>query len=621
MPPAGTDDADRARAHFRWAQRYNARERPEKAALHIERAVHYMHRAQARPGGASFGAPQYPTPPTDLMVGTESDTWGAATDDQRAVVEVLLESEKRGESDTVARYPSIVKPSRSCYRSQMTGGLYILTGKQQQAQATDVIDIVTMAIASSPSYLGVLYNGIQIVEDWRPGNLKVSVGGAWKPAYAFQKFAYFDFMRRTHEPGEKVVYRTSQHVEVWGSGKYPKYEPIPDIYNDGQDRLLVLKRDERDPAAVYMYTEQAELMDAPLSTLGARITDCALVHAETQRRATKRHADESGGALVRPQVPWVSLTGKWELLGKHGDYSFDSSKMTITSSFAGEATVAATVVITKCLAPASGLPPASSVTSLRGMIGVKAGSIVHDMQAPQTPGERHKVFVLPSQLNAAEYPSHDVIVRALSEYLTDGTGGPAGQLAGDPGIAQFIIDNASNGSRPTVGIDNTRGMGTIRGVSLVNGYLKVDTGADVAGFEQMLPEMTVLGVRDVPVRGLDAGRSSFVKTPHTVDLVYASAVPVGLYTNMRKTEEVRRIAGLTLLAQYTGAMRLAVERGNCDLYLMPLGGGVFGNDPTEIRAAMVGARNIMHEQLHHARVEVIVLAFHLKKEEVDFFSR
>jgi hypothetical protein len=555
------------------------------------------------------------------MVGTDSDTWGAATDNQRAVVEVLLDSEKRGESDTVARYPTIVKPELSCYRSQLTGGLYILTGKQQQVPAAAVIDIVTMAIASSPSHLGVLYSGIQIVEDWRPGNLKVLVGDVWKPAYAYQKFAYFDFMRRTHEPGKQVVYRTSQHVEIWTLEKYPEYEPIPDMYNTGQeDLLLVLKRDEGDPSAVYMYTEQAKHVDAPLGTLGARISDCALVHA-TQRRETKRGADEIGGALARPQVPWVSLAGKWELSGKNGGYSFDRSKMTITSSFVADTTAAATVVITKCLAHASGLPHASSVTTLRGKIGVKASSIVHEMQAPPTPGGRHKVFVLPSQLNAAEYPSDTAIVTRLCEYLVDRTGGPAGQLAGDPGIAQFIIDNASNRSRPTMGIDNTRGMGTIRGVSLVNGYLKVDTGADVAQFERMLPEMTVLGVRDVPVRGLDAERSRFVKTPHTVDLVYASAVPVGLYTNPRKTAEVRRIAGLTLLAQYTGAMRLAVERGNCDLYLMPLGGGVFGNEPTEIRAAMVGAWDIMHEQLHRARVDVIALAFYLKKEEVDFFSQ
>ena len=136
--------------------------------------------------------------------------------------------------------------------------------------------------------------------------------------------------------------------------------------------------------------------------------------------------------------------------------------------------------------------------------------------------------------------------------------------------------------------------------------------------------MTILGVRDVPVRGLDEERTSFVSTSHTVDLIYASAVPVGDYTNPVKHDAVKRVAGLMLLAQYTGAMRLAVQRMNCDLYLMPLGGGVFGNERPEIRAAMVSAWNIMEQDLKRADVKVIALAYYKgypKDEEFNFFDQ
>ena len=57
---------------------------------------------------------------------------------------------------------------------------------------------------------------------------------------------------------------------------------------------------------------------------------------------------------------------------------------------------------------------------------------------------RRQIFLLPSQLNAAEYQSQDEIVERIQEYINDKTGGPRGQLAGDPAVAQFIIDNAAN---------------------------------------------------------------------------------------------------------------------------------------------------------------------------------
>jgi len=52
-------------------------------------------------------------------------------------------------------------------------------------------------------------------------------------------------------------------------------------------------------------------------------------------------------------------------------------------------------------------------------------------------------FVLPSQLNAAEYPSSQHIVRSIEEYKNDKSGGARGQLAVHPGVGQFMLDNAA----------------------------------------------------------------------------------------------------------------------------------------------------------------------------------
>ena len=47
-----------------------------------------------------------------------------------------------------------------------------------------------------------------------------------------------------------------------------------------------------------------------------------------------------------------------------------------------------------------------------------------------------EVYVLPSQLNGAEYPRPDRVKTWLADYFYDVTGGPAGQMAAHPAIAQ-----------------------------------------------------------------------------------------------------------------------------------------------------------------------------------------
>jgi hypothetical protein len=260
-------------------------------------------------------------------------------------------------------------------------------------------------------------------------------------------------------------------------------------------------------------------------------------------------------------------------------------------------------------------------------INVILGSI-QDLIQTKASGNRQKVFVLPSQLNGAEYPEPDFIVSKLQSYMTDRTGGPAGQLAADPGVAQFIIDNAANNNTELFdhdsGINNVRLMGDIPGITLQNGYLQVKDDANISEFENKISQMTVLGIRDVPVRGLTSGKfREFFYADHTVDLIYGSAVPIqsdpdpkspyydryAPYYGNSDHPTVRRIANLTLFAQYVGSFRLAILRGNCNIYLMLLGGGVFSNRFDDIKDAITSAYNYMKEGLKRADVKVSVLVW------------
>jgi hypothetical protein len=232
----------------------------------------------------------------------------------------------------------------------------------------------------------------------------------------------------------------------------------------------------------------------------------------------------------------------------------------------------AKVVVTYCLATKFEIKSLKRTSSVKSLLDTNIkhipGAIATNMQTAAT--GKYRIFVLPSQLNAAEYQSEKV--------------------------------------------DH------VDGISLKNGYLQVKENADVTKFEAQLHLMTVMGVMDVPVRGLVKDRKSFVKqTNSAVGLIYASAVPINAYGN-GSSDAVNRVADLTLFAQYTGSMRLAVDKTNCELYLMPLGGGYFKNNRANVRAAMVSAAALMEKELKKANVEVFVLTFDEKQDEVDFFS-
>lgn len=67
-------------------------------------------------------------------------------------------------------------------------------------------------------------------------------------------------------------------------------------------------------------------------------------------------------------------------------------------------------------------------------------------------------------------------------------------------------------------------------------------------------------------------------------------------------------------------MRLAVQRGNCDLLLMPLGRGVFKNDPEDIKSAIYSAYDVMKAELVRRDIKVFTLTFNANSQELAFFS-
>eukprot|EP00443_Scrippsiella_acuminata_P112248 CAMPEP_0115586630 /NCGR_PEP_ID=MMETSP0272-20121206/7797_1 /TAXON_ID=71861 /ORGANISM="Scrippsiella trochoidea, Strain CCMP3099" /LENGTH=759 /DNA_ID=CAMNT_0003021699 /DNA_START=34 /DNA_END=2310 /DNA_ORIENTATION=+ len=248
------------------------------------------------------------------------------------------------------------------------------------------------------------------------------------------------------------------------------------------------------------------------------------------------------------------------------------------------------------------------------------------------------MFVLPSQLNGAEYPSHTNIVDRIDRYKSDNTGGPRGQLAVHPAAGQFILDNAFCDHRPG-GINAVddflkearRSMPSDAArwnIHLRNGYLALPAlpaSADLqsqvlAGLRAALHKMRCLGFVDVPACGLDPALSVFAELAHRVTLVYASAVPVKAYLNSdgASGEFQEEVGRLVLVGQYFGALRAAAALGRVRLagdrqkvFLMPLGGGVFRNRFEVIVGAISSALELLAE-MEPAALELLdvrVLAF------------
>ncbi|CAK9077000.1 Conjugated bile acid hydrolase (CBAH) (Bile salt hydrolase) (BSH) (CBAH-1) (Choloylglycine hydrolase) [Durusdinium trenchii] len=279
--------------------------------------------------------------------------------------------------------------------------------------------------------------------------------------------------------------------------------------------------------------------------------------------------------------------------------------------------------------------------SLLGMVSVVSGEIIEEIQKPSNEGA---FFVLPSQLNGAEYPMHNYVVEQINKYKLDKTGGPRGQLAVHPAVGQFILDNAASDKRSgldaaqKVLLDAKAATSWPTGYSLYvkNGYMgvpscpKANQDHVLRCLEASLHHMRCICAKDVPSCGLRPDLQGPSTTKHKVSMVYASAIPVKAYLNAGNLdvpfqEEVGR---LVIVSQYFGALRLAYEAAKPGtkqkIFLMPLGGGVFNNRAEVILGALGTALDLLAQHLKvdpAARLDVQLLAFRGSVGEQDRLTK
>jgi hypothetical protein len=229
-------------------------------------------------------------------------------------------------------------------------------------------------------------------------------------------------------------------------------------------------------------------------------------------------------------------------------------------------------------------------------------------------------------------------------YKLDGTGGPRGQLAGDHKIAEYIVEHAFNDLNqddPTTIHYVRKICEQFQGINLKNGYLEVNgvVASELDQLRSMMGTIELLVSKNLPVSGYipgDGGLNDIdrsLKNPEPfggatsppfsqpgydgkkVHLAYASAVPVGVYGNDRSVSTVA-VANIIMEAQYTAALKAAKDLGVQELFLMPLGGGAFQNQRSDI------SRNLQNalSKVDMSGCDVILLTYGPNSPETNEFE-
>lgn len=242
-------------------------------------------------------------------------------------------------------------------------------------------------------------------------------------------------------------------------------------------------------------------------------------------------------------------------------------------------------------------------------------------------------FILPSQFNGAEYTSNTNIIKKVQDYLRDLTGGPIGQLSCDLGVAQYIIDNAANDQNPT-------GFNTLKLLIdslkhkhiLQNGYLQIakpdNIDEDFNKNIEHFSNIATLGFKDISVIGYNSGTKNCNDLKHKVSLIYGSAVPLfGYYKINENTDYNIRIANLLMISQYYGALYQAYNYAKTNqkkikIFLMPLGGGVFYNQPKHIFANMILAIYLLNINYsdYISFLDIKILTYNGKPNEYNEYN-
>jgi len=221
---------------------------------------------------------------------------------------------------------------------------------------------------------------------------------------------------------------------------------------------------------------------------------------------------------------------------------------------------------------------------LSGSVGLIASEVATQMESVDNAGA---FFLLPSQLNGAEYPDHETIITDIRDYQSDGTAGPAGQLAVDNSLGQFILDNAQNTNQ--TGIDCSLFLTSkISRLRSINGYLRVSQSfRDMSGLSDSLGQIVTVGFTSAKVCGFNRHTNRHIKAAHMINVIYGSALPIDSYVNPYTNDMIRKVSQLLLFAEYYGCLKAAIVQSQktqtvTKVYLLLLGGGVFNNDPVII---------------------------------------
>ncbi|RAP33333.1 hypothetical protein DID75_02525 [Candidatus Marinamargulisbacteria bacterium SCGC AG-410-N11] len=263
---------------------------------------------------------------------------------------------------------------------------------------------------------------------------------------------------------------------------------------------------------------------------------------------------------------------------------------------------------------------------------LESSMITDEIQNEENAGA---IFMLPSQLNGAEYPSQNNVVTTMDAYNSDPTGGPRGQQSVYPGVGQFIIDNAENETSGGKGINAIRDVlvQLNNGLSanpfiLQNGYLTVPKGLSeqerTAAIERLKANshlLNILSMDNVPVAGgvSDGTKTNFSTKSHKVSMRYASAIPVATYQNdTTEPDEIKFQQDVNkeiILAQVYGILRNAAANPKTNpqkVFLMPLGTGAFTNNSQESFRDYIQTVNLAISKLtpnEISKLDVRILGF------------
>ena len=299
--------------------------------------------------------------------------------------------------------------------------------------------------------------------------------------------------------------------------------------------------------------------------------------------------------IIDDMEDWVDLSGEFNDMEEWGDLEFSQSGVgELPEGAIKYADVTArtgdNVELLLFNADTVGIQP-----NPNPKIYVYQGSIMVDMRKKT---DKKQMFVLPSQLNGAEYISINQIPNItepwLQMYRRDKTGGPRGQLAGDHNIAEFIVDKSYNDFRS--GSETINYVREIcddpflgSKISLKNGYLQISsdlTLEEIGGLRNMMNTIQLLVSKDIPVSGYDINLEYKPYEGKKVHLAYASAIPIGnergLPYGNPVSESVKTVANIIMEAQYIASLKAAKALNVKELFLMPLGGGVFNNKKSDI---------------------------------------